>query len=243
MVLDCRAQTIINAEKCFEPTDTTFFTLSVDYEGNRGNSMLDELDAASAYGISFKRNVFKLIGGYSTLIEDKSTILNGGYLQLRHNYSLNDALLRSFIFYQIQFNDVLLLSRRELLGLGLRGHILAKGDDFLDIGTGVMYELEQLDDALLEPSEETTSKLARMTNLLSGHLTLSERINITNVIYYQPDIKRFTDFRILNDFAVSFEIAKKLSVEMILVYRYDNEPPSALKQTDLNMGTGLVINL
>jgi len=235
-------QTIINAEKNFEPGDTAFFSLSGEYEGNRGNSVVDQLDASLATGYRFTKHTFKLMGGYSTLMEDNEKILNGGHVQVRHNLSFLKKRMKSFLFYQLQFNDILLLTKRELVGAGVRGHLLFKGDDFLDVGTGVMYELEQLDPFYLLPVETSLTKYYRMSNMVSCRLTVGEKIGVNNVLYYQPWLEDFKDFRMLNDFSISFEVLENLAVDLTLVYRYDSDPPSALENGDMDIGTGLTLS-
>jgi hypothetical protein len=235
------SQTIINAEKYFQPDDTAFFAVSAEYAGNRGNSIVDQLDVSIATGYRLKSHTFKLMGGYLTLLKNNEKILNGGYMQVRHNFAFLNKSMKTFAFYQLQFNDILLLTKRELVGAGVRGHLVAKGDDFLDAGTGAIYEVEQLYPDALLPGETSLTKYYRLSNVLSFRLSLNERIGITNVFYYQPWFGDFTDFRVLDDFAIDFEVAENLAVSLFLVYRYDSDPPAALKQEDLDVGTALTL--
>jgi len=235
-------QTIINAEKNFEPGDTAFFSLSAEYQGNRGNSVVDQIDVGLATGYRINAHTIKMMGGYSSLLEDNKKILNGGYVQIRHNFDLTKIPIKTFSFYQLQFNDILLLKKRELFGIGIRGHLISKGENFIDIGSGTIYEIEQLDSAFLLLGENNLTKYYRMSNLLSCKLTLNAGISITNVVYYQPWLGDFSDFRLLNDFSISFELYENLSVDLNLVYRYDSAPPSALKNGDLDIGTGITIS-
>ena len=238
----CYSQTIINAEKYFQPNDTAFFALSAEYAGNRGNSYVDQLDINVASGYRFARHTLRLMGGYSTLLENNQKILNGGYMQVRHNFDFSSMQIKTFAFYQLQFNDILLLTKRELVGLGLRGKLMNKGDDYFDFGSGLLYEIEQLNKDALSLNEQSLTKYFRISNLISCKVSFNDRISISNVFYYQPWIGLFSDYRVLDDFSVDFKVAENLVISITLVYRYDSDPPIALKQEDINIGTTLSLN-
>ena len=170
------SQTIINAEKYFQSDDTVFFAVSAEYAGNRGNSLVDQIDVSVAAGYRLKSHTFKLMGGYKTLLENYKKILNGGYMQVRHNYSFLNRRMKSFAFYQLQFNDILLLTKRELVGVGVRGHLVAKDDDFIDIGTGALYELEQL-------NRDTESENLHKPLITSSLFFSGYRI-VTDIFYF-----------------------------------------------------------
>ena len=106
------SQTIINAERLINGADSTIYSVSITYAGNRGNSNTDQLDISPAIVLLRKNNDYKLFGGYNLLSQAEKNILRGGFIHLRHNYSITDRI-KTFEFYQLQFNDVLLLSNEK----------------------------------------------------------------------------------------------------------------------------------
>jgi len=109
------AQTIINAEKLNSVNDSLAFSVQVGYSGTRGNAITDQIDLAPSFLLVNKLNDFKLFGGYSVLSSDETSLLNSGFAHIRHNFKISNRL-KTFEFYQIQFNEVLLLSKRVVFG-------------------------------------------------------------------------------------------------------------------------------
>ena len=109
------SQTIINAERLIDDADSTIYAISLSYTGTRGNSNTDQLDISPAFILLRKKNEFKIFGGYSLLSESGNRILNSGFMHIRHNHKLTRRI-KTFEFYQLQFNDALLLTKREVFG-------------------------------------------------------------------------------------------------------------------------------
>lgn len=231
------SQTIINAERLTSEEDSTIYSLAFSYSGSRGNAVTDRLAISPSFILTKEQNEFKVFGGYSFLSQSNTTILHSGFVHLRHNYKFSKRL-KSFSFYQRQFNEVLLLNRREVFGAGLRYRFLAKDSLNLDIGMSVIRETEILNKATLLPGEISETTYYRASCVSSFNWKLGKNLRIHNVIYFQPYLKNLSDYRLLNDFNLIFSISKQFELITALTTRYDNMPPGTLKATDNSIDFG-----
>ncbi len=180
-----------------------------------------------------------LTGSLARGEEDKKLFLNKGFLHLRGIYTLSD-LFKAEVFAQKEFNEFLRLRDRNLLGGGIRTSLIDYDDSagvrFVDVhlGNGAMYEHEVEDDEL-----RRSKNLVRSTNYLSFLWGIDSRLTASLVTYYQVDITRLADFRILHDTGISFDVIKGLAIQIIFHYRYDNEPYEGVKKYDLELTNGL----
>lgn len=231
------SQTIINAERLLDGADSSIISLSVSYSGTRGNSTIDQVDLSPAYVLLTKRNEYKLFGGYSLLSNEGDGLLNSGFVHARHNYIIQPRL-KTFEFYQLQYNDQLLLERRQVFGAGLRYSLVAKDSVNIDFELGLMRDMEIYNQNKLLEGENRINYNTRITFVNSSKIYLSKYIKINNVIYYQPAIDDFSDFRVLNDFNLSIKVTNHLSVINALTLRYSSKPPGGLKNLDASMKFG-----
>jgi putative salt-induced outer membrane protein YdiY len=233
LLLGCRSysQTIINAERLGGGADSTIYSLSFLYNGTKGNSNTDQLDISPAIILLRNKNEYKLFGDYSLLSSSGKGLLNSGFVHLRHNFKLNERI-KTFEFYQIQFNDILLLTKREVFGAGLRFSMLNHDSLKFDAGIGLMRELEHLNETTLLPDELSVTKYYRATCVVSFKWVLSKTVTIDNVIYYQPYLKDFADYRLLDDFSLGVSLTDHFELLTSLTSRYDSKPPGTLKKLD-----------
>jgi putative salt-induced outer membrane protein YdiY len=236
------AQTIINAEKLHSQGDSLSFSFQLDYSGTQGNVVTDQLDLAPSFVKIGKKHDFKLFGAYSILTTDQNNVLNGAFGHLRHNYKITERL-KTFEFYQRQFNEVLLLTTREVYGGGLRYSIINQDSLLLDFGGGLMYENEYLNKETLLTDEISETHFIRATIIFSFQVQLKKGIQINNVVYYQPHLADISDFRLLNDFHLMININEYLNFNSSFTLRFDSKPPSILSDFDssINVGLGFVL--
>ncbi len=234
----CYSQTIINAERLGGGADSTIYAFSLLYNGTKGNSNTDQLNISPAIILVRKKNEFKLFGDYSLLSSSGKGLLNSGFVHLRHNFKLSHGI-KTFEFYQIQFNDVLLLSKREVFGAGLRFSLLNHDSLKSDIGIGLMSEKEILNESTLMSGELSVTDYYRATSVGSIKWLISKTIKIDNVIYYQPYLKDFADYRLLNEFNLSVSLTDNFQLITSITTRYDSKPPGSLVSLDNAISFGI----
>ena len=237
------AQSIINTESITANNDKKIFAeIEAVLDMQLGNTEIFQLEASVLIGFNLTdKNLLKLNAGHAQLTEDKESIDNDSYVQLRHNYKFSE-LIKSFAFIQYQENLNLLLTERLILGLGLRYDSSIKGFNF-GVGSGVMYENEVLFEEKLKLYEQNDFTIIRMCGLSTFSFSISEFITIHNTTFFQPDFSDFfSDFRLLNDLSIITEFNDYFSFENKITIRHDSDPPSVLKEDDLAFVSGVIFS-
>lgn len=233
-------QTIINAERLINKADSSIYAIALSYNGTQGNSVTTQVSLSPAIILMRKKNDYKLFGGYSLLSTSGKGILNSGFIHIRHNLKLSERM-KTFEFYQLQFNDVLLLKERTVFGAGLRYALIQQDSLSLDFELGLMREIESLNEASLRPGENALEKSYRITSVNSFKWDISKQFKVNNVIYYQPKIDDFKDYRLLNEMNLIVSVVEHVQLMTIFTLRYDSKPPGELKNLDTELSIGLNI--
>lgn len=178
-------------------------------------------------------------------VQADNIIINKGFVHLRHTRRLGDRLyLEGFV--QNEFNEFIRLKNRNLAGGGARIRWLdtvadtgAASGRRIATGLGFMWEQERV----TKPEEpaDVQKDLLRSTNYLVVGWRLDDRLLLQAIAYFQFDVRRPADFRVLFDGSLSFTITDKLAVAIKLSSRYDSEPPDGfdLAQLDFELTSGL----
>jgi len=156
---------------------------------------------------------------YSSI--DGVDILNNGYQHIRYNYTFQkpDYLIFEF-FFQNQYNKIKLIEHRNIVGGGPRFKINESEKFYLYLSPLFMYEREALSDGL----STVTSKFKGDFYLSTG-IIVNDVFSISHVIYYQPDIKQFNDFRLFSETSFAFKAFKRLTFSFDYEFSYDSDPP------------------
>ncbi|MEE9166997.1 MAG: DUF481 domain-containing protein [Candidatus Neomarinimicrobiota bacterium] len=224
--------------------------LDIDVGVVAGNSRLLRMNGTLRFDyLKGADHTFLVIG--RQLGETDSLFMNKGFVHLRRTQSLHGGILVEG-FMQKEFNQFLRLKDRNLAGGGLRirwlgGAADEKGKPLIRLltGLGFMWEQELIRNA--KAPEDTLKNLLRSTNYLVLGWEPDERLLLQVSTYFQPDITRLFDFRVLLDGGLTFALTGKLSVAIKMNARYDNDPPTvvengvekSLKKYDVELTTGL----
>jgi len=219
---------------------TNQFNMVLGYE--KANT--EVLELAVEYRLDYvKQNnfhsfmVINLENGYEKENDlPKNIINNKGFAHLR----ITKDLFKNYqmeIFTQYEFNKLLLLNDRYLLGTGLR--IGLQNSELLNtyIGTGLMVEKEIYD---LDSNQE--KNLLRSTNYIKNNIVLSSNIDLSNTTYFQIASDNFNDYRILYDGGLIFHVNESFAFTIELKYRYDNDPQGNLGSGYIQISNGMSFN-
>jgi len=207
-----------------------------------GNTDVLQLGGDLGAGFLADRHWIRFFTGMERLRQGGRDVLDNRYAHLRYSYRFS-APLSSFHFLQLQSNQNLLLQQRWLLGSGLRYRVLDGTRGRLDLGSGLMLEVERLAAGKLEPGEDPRTETLRMANLVVGSGTLGEGGRWTVVAYYQPDARHLVDYRLLGEMGLSAPITGALSMDMSLDWRHDSRAPAGLKKNDIGVRTGFTLRV
>jgi len=239
------SQTIVNTEKLLSDT-TGGFAFSSELFGNAlgGNAQLYFLEGSLNTSYKKNKHLFRVFSGGEYVYESNEVVANNLFGQFRYNYLVNDKI-SLFSFYQLQSNNILLLTKRQLLGGGSRFTLLnLEKDSTLDIkfdlSGGMMYEEEVLNANEIGSADIQRTQLPRM--LLSGMLKfdIHERFSIINTIYFQGNVLDLNDYRLFYESNLLYALNSWLNISIDFEYRFDSEPPSVLKDQDFNTNIGFM---
>lgn len=171
---------------------------------------------------------------------DTETRVSKSFIHLRYNYVLIEDWLLGEIFVQQQHDKFQRLLVRELAGVGPR-FVLADEEDLrFAYGTSWMFEYERIAVATGAPDEPVV--LAnRWNNYLSAMVRPDDRVRAIATIYVQPRFDHFTDLRVLFEAAVTTEVTKVFGLKVIGTIRYDSQPPTEVKRTDIEVKNAFVV--
>ena len=215
--------------------------LSLDYSSGNTNILAFKTSFRSDY--VWKSSHTFVVTNFRLGRKDGKSFTNRGFAHLRDIYALSQMVMIEG-FLQKQFNESIRLDDRELAGGGLRLVVMhpKKKSKYLSlmylyVGIGAMWEYEKLN-----TDEALETNLLRSTNYVTGRLELSERVTASTTCYFQPDLEQPSDYRILLEGNLQLDIADNLSFSNKLSLRYDSEPPSDVKNTDLEIVHGINIS-
>lgn len=227
-------------------------TLGADLGLIAGNSDLLQLKSNLRFDYRNGGNHFFLVGQYQQGSKDRRRFINKGFAHLRGVKALRPRLQVEG-FLQREFNEFIDLEGRRLAGGGLRirwrqreGPAEESPPLQLNTGIGLMWEREQIDtsgQAPGDPVHGAVASLVRSTNYLVVRWQLDERLTLFSTTYYQVDLRRLSDYRVLWEGRLGFTVTKRLSLTINLDLRYDSEPPRGIKPYDLELTNGISYRL
>lgn len=164
-------------------------------------------------------------------------VLNEGVQYLRYSYHIKDYLDIE-TFGQAQYNEIIKIRGRYLMGLGMRLHIFDPEKDSVKLHLSSHY--------MREYEEETTEKINRhhrLNNVLSFGWPINDKIGLNFIAYYQPDMQNFKDFRFSSEAGIEIEILKRLTFKYSMAWFYDENPPEGINRIFYNIRNTLLFEI
>jgi hypothetical protein len=142
------------------------------------------------------------------------------------------------LFTQAQQDRFQRLKLRDLYGAGLRFAVLGFEDVELHLGAAYMLEYESIDVA---PAalDRTTSWAHRLSTYLALAIRLDEGLTFTSTTYLQPRFDALSNYRVLDESSFEATLGKRLTAKLSMVVRYDSNPPTKVKSTDVEIQNSL----
>jgi putative salt-induced outer membrane protein YdiY len=136
---------------------------------------------------------------------------------------------------------MLLLTNRQVIGAGLRYQFVDKQKFHFDMGGSLMREYEKLNEEKVTPGEQIETRYFRLGMLTSLGFNIGENVRVHNVLYYQPYLGDFRDYRLLSDLSMSVNIIKHFDLVTSLTTRFDSQPPDPLVRFDNLLTVGITM--
>lgn len=219
IIVISRAQ-IVNVESQRIQSDTTGWlgTFGLSFKLDKNKVQVLNLNTNGQIEYKSIRSLYLFLVNYDLLQGGSETLQNSLFFHLRYNYKIG-KILRLEAFTQGQRNDMSGIKSRWLLGAGPRFKILGTKKISLYAASLVMYEDEQ---------ELTTPVIYHKDIRNSSYISISwrpdERSEIISTLFYQPLFKDFSDFRLLHELKLKFDITKKFSFFTTWAFLHDSKP-------------------
>ena len=234
----------VNTEAMRSEDNSDSFTNQFNMEMGYEKANTEVLELAAEYRLDYVKQgnfhsfiVINLENGYEKENDlPKNIITNKGFAHLRTTKDLFTNYQME-VFTQYEFNKLLLLNDRYLLGTGLRIGLQKSELTNTYIGIGLMYEKETYN-----LDFENEMRLLRSTNYIKNNFALSSNIDLSNTAYFQIASDDFNDYRILYDGGLNFHINDFFAFTMELNYRYDNDPQGDLGNGYIQISNGVSFN-
>lgn len=232
------AQAFLNIEALRQHDKSGFFgATSFVFSGAQGNTnkMNARFSSQNIYNLDSNEFLSILNYSYGKANDKKNT--DKGSLHLRYTRKLSKSW-RAETFYQVQYNDFQKLIHRDLVGLGLREELLKSKTESLYAGQSLFYEYERFDD----PSRSDFQEHLRLNLYLAYNRELGSKGTFVFILYYQPSLKKWIDYRVRANTGFSFNIWKNLNVDILLNYSFDRNLPATVKREDFVYYTGFKVS-
>jgi hypothetical protein len=159
---------------------------------------------------------------------------NAGFAHLRYNRKLTDPLSAE-VFTQAQYNRLLLIELRALVGGGLRYRIFKShnGKNRIYVGAAYMVEHNRFTDATED----------RDWHRLSGYLSFTFRpwqgVTLVSTTYFQPKITYWPNHRFATEWRLDMPLSKHLSFFTDFSLQTDKALPTDAPVTNYAWQNGL----
>ena len=230
----------VNTEAMRNVKDNSGITNSLGFDFGFEKSNQEVMEIAGKYRLDYiSKNgmhsffVINYDNGYEKESDQKNSIVNKGFSHLRFTKNISD-LLYVELFMQYGFNDFLLMKERQLFGSGIRYNIVDRKKINGFLGVGLMREDEKYD---LETNENMS--LLRSTNYFTWHFKISDNTTLQNTAYYQFDLSRSSDSRLLYDGDLNIALNERLAFTLTLNYRQDSEPHGDFGKSYIQLKNGI----
>ena len=142
---------------------------------------------------------------------------NKGYQHFRYNYAI-DSFWTVEAFSQAQFDQVLRIGFRGLLGGGVRMNLIKQEKNHLTLGLSGMFEYEEEKDTTVVHND------FRLSNYLSFEKEFNKIVTGSLIFYYQPLANNFSDYRISSGLNFNIKVSEHFALNINASLIYDAQP-------------------
>jgi len=210
---------IINVEANRLPEDSLGWKglVTTNFYTNKNTSVQYSLDAGSKIQYRKGASLWLSLNHARFLFKNTDQLENQGYQHFRYNYIWTD-LITWEAFTQFQFDQVLRIGFRGLIGTGPKFNLVRKKHTKIAVGTLYMFEHEK------EQGNDIIHNDHRISAYLSLSWHLLKQLYVQNITYYQPVIDNFSDYRVSSGTNLTLDINSKFSFNTGVSLNYDSSP-------------------
>ncbi|MDP6750265.1 MAG: DUF481 domain-containing protein [Candidatus Poribacteria bacterium] len=235
---------VFNAETMKQIKQRSGFYNTIGLSFSRHNGNVDLLTTRMRVRSDYLTTEYHtfLIGNLQYRKKDANTFDSRGTIHIRGIRKFNARLMIEG-FLQKQYSGSILLKDRNLAGGGFRLSPLRSNEKRqidLYLGIGAMWENELIDDQKLGEFE---TSILRSTNYATLIWQVDDRFSTATTGYFQMRPNDTNDFRLLVESGFGVRLSKRISLNVELNFRFDNEPPGGIEKHDLEIANSLTLSL
>lgn len=182
------------------------------------------------------RHLFLSFTRYNLGKVEGKDFINNGFQHFRYNYKMNSLFVWE-AFTQVQYNELIKLRLRWLLGTGPRIQLLNQNKSRVFFGLMYMFEY---DEEYFETLDVTDfHRDHRISSYFSYYLEPTEQFSIAGTTYIQPVINELSDIRISTQTNFLFKISERLQFSTAFSLTYDSDVPEGVLNTIYRLTNGL----
>lgn len=224
---------VINIESKRFLNDTNGLVGRVDLQLNINQNVQQVLQSGINVHVQYRKNKTRLllISDLAFIKAGQQNFVNAGYQHIRYNYKVLPKVTWE-AFVQAQYNRVLLLESRYAGGTGPRVR-LVKTTKFRLYGAVLyLYEVEKrIPETFLQYNHRASNYVSLSWTLKSAELI--------GTVFYQPNLRDFSDYRMAGDVALELNITSKLLFKSALNFLYDTRQPVGVPALTYLLRNGL----
>jgi hypothetical protein len=216
----------------------TIIDLQYNYQNNNNEELsMVNFSATHQYKTKNLKNYYLLLGNIDYSLANGAELSNSGLIHFRYDRRLNKKL-RIEAFIQYQYNKILGIESRSLIGVGPRYNVNKSEKTVFYIGSLVMQEFEKTSDNL------NTLSYQRLSNYLSLSIkNKAKTLEFTAVVYYQPNINLWDDYRLSSQASLAFNMSSKVQFVNSVNYGYDSYAPANVNKKNIILTNGFKMYL
>jgi len=217
---------VVNIEQERLKTDTTGWAGSagVSFQLMKSDDKLTDIETQLHLQYKTKRSLYLALSDFNFVKAGNDEYANNGFQHLRYNYKINDWYTLE-AFTQAQFNKILDVNFRGLLGAGPRFKVIKTKSFRLYFAWMYMYEYEEINKVA------KINRNHRISSYVSLTWKLNKLLSLVNTTYFQPRINQFNDFKISSQTDFKIKISNRFAFSMAYNYYYDSRPPVGVVNT------------
>ncbi|MGM0477754.1 MAG: DUF481 domain-containing protein [Bacteroidota bacterium] len=234
-----RSQSVVNTESIRLDSLNNGFSGNVELGFNLVQNINNVIQTQNSSQFQWRRENHSIlsVNALNLTVFNNAKVLNDGFQYFRYAYKLSPSVdLETFV--QAQYNTIINIRGRYLMGLGGRLHLLDAEDDSLKLHLSAHYMREY---------EEETSAIVNRHHRLNTVVTfgwpIRENISLNLIGYYQPDLARMKDFRVSTEAGINIQIFKRFTLKYSMAWFYDQEPPEGIRNIFYTFNNTLLFKL
>lgn len=164
---------------------------------------------------------FLFLGDQNLVQAGGTDFINTGYEHIRYNYRLRERLTWE-AFVQTQYNKPMRMDFRGVTGTGPRFRLLKREKIHMYVASLYMFEHEEV------TGEPTVYDDHRSSSYFTFTWIISPQADVSGTVFYQPNLRNFSDYRIATDMALDLDVTKRIAFRATFNLLYDDKQPAGV---------------